>query len=152
MRRKDREITDPAKIADIIRRCTCCRVGFYDGQEVYIVPLSFGYEDGTFYFHGAREGRKIDLIREHPEVGFELDTDYQLTEGDIACGYSARFQSVIGNGTMHLVEDPQEKIRGLTLLMNHNAGPREWHFDEHRLRAVAVFKLEVAKMSCKEHP
>ena len=28
MRRKDREVTDPAKIQDIMERCTCCRVGF----------------------------------------------------------------------------------------------------------------------------
>ena len=52
MRRSDREITDPARIAGIISRCACCRVGFCDDGEVYIVPLNFGYEtkDGAYVF------------------------------------------------------------------------------------------------------
>ena len=75
MRRKDREITDEAKIDEIISRCNCCRIGFNDSGEVYIVPLNFGYvkQDGrrTFYFHSAKDGRKIDLVKEGYEVGFE---------------------------------------------------------------------------------
>lgn len=156
MRRKDREVTDPVRIEDIISRCTCCRIGFCDDGEVYIVPLNFGYEikDNiyTFYFHGAKEGRKMELIQKNPRVGFEMDTNYALTEGDIACGYSARFQSVVGNGVMSVVSDPEEKRRGLTLLMDHNAGKQEWTFAETALRAVAVLKLTVTGMSCKDHP
>ena len=155
MRREDREVTDPKRIADVISRCSCCRIGFYDDGEVYIVPLNFGYEikDDTYilYFHGAKEGRKIDLIQKNPHVGFEMDTDYALNEGDIACGYSARFQSIIGNGVVSIVSELEEKKRGLSLLMGHNTGKREWNFDEKMLNEVAVFKLVVSKMSCKEH-
>lgn len=155
MRRSDREITDPARIADIISRCACCRVGFCDDGEVYIVPLNFGYEARddayVFYFHGAKEGRKFDLIQKNAHVGFEMDTDYALHEADVACGCSARFQSVIGNGVMSMVSEPEEKKRGLSLLMEHAAGKGGWSFDEQAVGAVAVFKLEVTKMSCKEH-
>lgn len=155
MRRQDREITDPGKIADIVRRCTCCRLGFRDGDEVYIVPLNFGYEmDGdtyTLYFHGAKAGRKMELIQKSPYVGFEMDTNYALHEADLACGHSARFQSIIGNGTVRIVSEAEEKKRGLSLLMAHNTGKRDWRFDEKKLDAVAVFQLRVTKMSCKEH-
>lgn len=158
MRRKDREVTDPKKIADIISRCTCCRIGFQDDGEVYIVPLNFGYEikDDTyvFYFHGANEGRKLELTHKSPKVGFEMDTDfavYSHGESDVACGYTARFQSIIGNGVMSIVNELDEKIHGLSLLMEHNTGKKEWNFDEKMLKAVTVFKLEVTKMSCKEH-
>ncbi len=155
MRRKDREVTDFMKIENIISRCTCCRIGFYDDGEVYIVPLNFGYEAKgdtyTFYFHGAQEGRKIDLIQNNPVVGFEMDTNYALNEADIACGYSARFQSVIGTGVVSIVSEINEKRRGLSLLMEHNTGKRNWDFNENMFNAVTVFKLEVTKMSCKEH-
>ncbi|MCH5324920.1 MAG: pyridoxamine 5'-phosphate oxidase family protein [Eubacterium sp.] len=158
MRRKDREVTDPSKIEDIISRCTCCRIGFNDGGEVYIVPLNFGYtaKDNTytFYFHGAKEGRKAELINSSPHVGFEMDTDaavYSLGEPDVACKYTARFQSIIGNGVISTVSDTDEKLLGLSLIMEHSAGKREWKFDEKMLNAVAVFKLEVTKLSCKEH-
>lgn len=158
MRRKDREVTNPERIADIISRCTCCRIGFYDDGEVYIVPLNFGYriKDNayTFYFHGAKEGRKIDLIRKKSEVGFEMDTDllvYAIDDSDCACDYTARFQSIIGNGIVSIVSETEEKKLGLSLLMEHNTGKREWSFDEKLLNAVTVFKLEVMKISCKEH-
>lgn len=155
MRRKDRDVTNPERIADIISRCSCCRIGFYGDGEVYIVPLNFGYEikDDTYilYFHGAKEGHKIDLIQKNPHVGFEMDTDYELTEADIACGYSARFQSIIGNGIVSIVSELEEKKQGLSLLMEHNTGKREWSFDKKMIDTVVVFKLVVSKMSCKEH-
>ena len=94
---------------------------------------------------------KIDLIQKNPHVGFEMDTDYTLNEADMACGYSARFQSIIGNGIVSIVSEFEEKKRELSLLMEHNTGKREWNFDEKMLNAVAVFKLVVSKMSCKEH-
>lgn len=155
MRRKDRKITDLMKIENIISRCTCCRIGFHDDGEVYIVPLSFGYETKgdtcIFYFHGAKEGRKIDLIKKNPIVGFEMDTNYAVNEADLACGYSARFQSIIGNGVVSIVSEIKEKKLGLSLLMKHNTGKQNWDFDEKMVSAATVFKLEVTKMSCKEH-
>ena len=158
MRRKDREVTDPMRIADIISRCTCCRIGFCDDGEVYIVPLNFGYQlrDSayTFYFHGAKEGRKIDLIHKNPEVGFEMDTDhavYTIGGSEAACDHTARFQSVIGSGVVSIVSEIEEKKLGLSLLMEHNAGKRNWAFYERMIDAVTVFKLEVTKLSCKEH-
>lgn len=155
MRRKDREVTDLMKIENIISRCTCCRIGFHDDGEVYIVPLSFGYEAKgdtyIFYFHGAKEGRKIDLIKKNPIVGFEMDTNYAVNEADLACGYSARFQSIIGNGVVSIVSEIKEKKLGLSLIMEHNTGKQNWDFDEKMVNAAAVLKLEVTKMSCKEH-
>lgn len=155
MRRKDREVTDSVKIKDIIRCCTCCRLGFNDDGEVYILPLNFGYEekDNTyvFWFHGAKEGRKLDLIRKNPSVGFEMDTDCILNAADFACGYSARFQSIIGNGVVSIVREKQEKLHGISLIMEHYTGKKDWDFDEKMLDSTAIFKLEVTAMSCKEH-
>lgn len=155
MRRKDREVTDQERIEDIIRRCNCCRIGFYDNGEVYIVPLNFGYEkkDDTyvFYFHGAKEGRKLELMKKNPDVGFEMDTDCTISTAEIACNYSAYFHSIIGNGILSIVSETEEKKFGLSLLMEHNTGKWEWDFTEKMLESVAVFKLTVYKMSCKEH-
>ena len=158
MRRKDREITDRQAIFGIIESCQCCRIGFHDDGEVYIVPLNFGFEYEeeriVLYFHGAKEGRKIDLIAKSPRVGFEMDTNYEVyakNNSGTACTYTARFQSVIGTGKVSIVSDANEKKHGLLLLMRHMTKKSEWSFDEKMLNAVAVFKLEVEKLSCKEH-
>ncbi len=158
MRRKDREVTDPQRIEEIISACHCCRLGFCDDGEVYIVPLNFGYvrrEDGgyNFYFHSAKEGRKVDLAACLGRVGFEMDTGYVLHESPVACDFSAAYQSVIGTGRVSLVEDPAEKEAGLQALMDHmSGGKKQWGFNPQMLASVAVIKLETEKLSCKEHP
>jgi nitroimidazol reductase NimA-like FMN-containing flavoprotein (pyridoxamine 5'-phosphate oxidase superfamily) len=155
MRRKDREITDCARIDEIITACDCVRLAFADGDDAYIVPLNFAFvsENGkrTFYFHSAKEGRKLDLIKKLGRAGFELDTGHALNPGETACGYSYRFQSVVGNGKISVVEDEAEKRRALDLLMERYTGKNSWMYEKAELRAVAVFRLEVESISCKEH-
>lgn len=155
MRRKDREITDQEKIDSIIRDCHCCRLGFCDQGKAYIVPLNFGFvrenDKRVFYFHGAKEGRKIGLIRQTGYAGFEMDTHYKLHESEKACGYSTRFRSVIGGGTVSIVEAAEEKQAGLEAIMLQNTGRDQWEFSHEMLAAVCVFKLEVEELSCKEH-
>ena len=52
---------------------------------------------------------------------------------------------------MSIVSELEEKNRELSLLMEHNTGKQEWNFDEKMFNVVAVFKLVISKMSCKEH-
>lgn len=155
MRRKDREVTDPQKIDIIIKKCRICRLGFQDNEKVYIVPLNFGFEvkkgKRYLYFHGANEGRKIDLIKKSSMVGFEMDAGYELMEHDTACGYSAEYQSVIGTGNICMVENMEEKKHALEQIMYANTEKRNWKFDPKVLDNVCVFSMEVMELSCKEH-
>lgn len=155
MRRKDSEVTEYSKILETIEHCECCRLGFYDGQEVYIVPLNFGYKYEndilTLYFHGAKEGRKIDLIKKVNAVGFEMDTNHKLNEAETACAHSARFDSIIGNGSIDIVNDKEEKEAALQLLMLKTTHKSDWEFNDIMLNSVCVFKVEVSKLSCKSH-
>lgn len=152
MRRKDREITDTNTIETFIAKEQILRIAFYDAGDIYIVPINYGYsydEQYTFYFHGAKAGRKYELAKKTPKVGFEIDGDYTLQEGEMACDYSASFQSVVGTGTLSVVEDNAEKIKGLNAIMKQTTSKAEWDYSNEMLEAVAVFRLDVDKMSCK---
>lgn len=155
MRRSDREITDPARIREILTACKHCRLGFVDGRSVYIVPLNFGFteECGTYtlYFHGAKEGRKLALIEQNHYAGFEMDTNFSLIEADTACSHSARYQSIIGEGTVSILETMEEKKQALLAIMEHQTGKSDWDFPDKMVNATCVFKLCVEKLSCKEH-
>ena len=155
MRRADREVTDPERIAAIIAACDIVEVAYADAEGLTIVPLNFGYaeENGkrVFYFHSAKSGRKLDLIAGTPSVGFELDVNYALVEGEEACRHTARFQSVIGTGRVSFVEEAAQKEAALQALMLHNTGKDGWTFSGAMLDSVRVFKLEVETLSCKEH-
>ena len=137
MRRKDREVLDEIKIDEFIRNCDCCRIGFYDNKRV-------------FYFHGAKEGRKIDLISKSTKVTFQMDTNHELIVGKMACNYSERYQSVMGKGLISFVENKEEKAMALNEIMFQSTGKKDWDFPEPMLNGVAVFKIEVTSLSAKE--
>lgn len=155
MRRKDREVLNPQKIDAIIQSCDCCRLGLLDGDEVYIVPLSFGYihEDSrrVFYFHSAAKGRKIDRICASQHATFELDSHHMLKTGEQACDYSFYYQSVMGTGQISLITSPEEKVFALQTIMAHYTDSFNWAFHASDLQAVQMIKLEVQTISCKEH-
>ena len=157
MRRKDREVTDPEQIREILKDCKVCRVGFADESGVYIVPMNHGYvvEDGKMilYFHGAKEGRKLEMIRRNPTVGIEMDCGHALVEGQIACQYSFRYASIIGRGKAQIVEEREEKLRALKAVMKHQTGK---DFDELGIsaeleKAVSIIRVIVEEYSCKKY-
>ena len=153
MRRSDKEIKDLDEIERIIKSCKVCRVAMTCGGAPYIVPMNFGYEieDGrlTLYFHSAREGRKIDALRENPEVCFEMDRELGLAPGPSACSYGYRYESVVGWGTAGFVEDFEAKVRALRLLMEHAAGAGDWTFDAAAVEKVSVIAVAVSEYSAK---
>ncbi len=153
MRRNDREISDSKQIEKFISDEQIIRIAFYDDGDIYIVPVNYGYEvvEGNyhFYFHGAKAGRKYELSKTDPTVGFEIDGGYEVLEANLACDFSAKFQSVIGTGILSLIEDMEEKKRGLDIVMKQISDSKEWSYSEEMLKVVAVFRLDVEKMSCK---
>lgn len=155
MRRKEMEVTDPGRIDAVIRACDCCRLGLWQEDGVYIVPMNFGFvsEGGqrAFFFHTAPEGKKMDLLARRPRVSFELDTGHGLSEGPGACSYSYRYQCVMGQGEVRVLEDPAEKEEALQRIMEHCAGRGGWEFTASGLARVCLLRLDVAELTCKEH-
>ncbi len=155
MRRKDREITDSTTIDSFIQKCHCIRLGFVDNGKAYIVPLNFGFThlDGKriFYFHGAKEGRKIDLMKQNEQVCFEMDTGYSLTEGPNACDYACTYQSVMGEGKVAFIDDFGDKRKALNEIMKKETGKTDWTYPDKMLEQTCVYMVEVESISCKEH-
>ena len=153
MRRKERQITDVSQITDFILSEQILRVGFHDKDDIYIVPVNYGFiiedEKYVFYFHGAKAGRKYELAKLNPKVGFEIDGKYSLVDGELACDYTAHFQSVIGNGILSLVENQEEKVLALNSIMKQTTQNSEWTYSKEMLNGVAIFRLDVENFSCK---
>ncbi len=121
MRKADREIKDFDEILDVISRCDTIRIGINDAGVPYIVPLSFGYEvlDGklAIYFHGAKSGRKAELLKALPRVCVEADLCHAFPANGNG-GYTCDYESVIGYGTVELLEGT-EADKGIRLLLEH---------------------------------
>ena len=69
MRKKSREM-DAAWALEVMDRAPYMTVGMTDVDGTpYVLPLSLSrIGSHTFYFHCAPEGRKLDILRHHPQV------------------------------------------------------------------------------------
>src|SRR5215510_10987193 len=123
MRRKDREIMDINEKMAIIGKCKVCRLGLSENNYPYIIPLNYGFtfenEKLTLFFHGAKEGKKIEIIKNNNNACFEIDCDGKLIERDKPSNYSYEYKSIIGFGKLYFLETNEEKINGLNNLMKH---------------------------------
>lgn len=148
MRKADREIKGWEELEDVIRRAEVCRLGMVDEGEPYVVPMNFGYQDGYLYFHCAKEGRKLDVLRRNPRACFELEAGVRLVEGDSPCRWSTSYESVIGWGTADIIMDEEEVRKGLEVLMSHyTEGPHD--FDPRSLSQTVLIKVKVERMTGK---
>ena len=71
----------------------------------YGVPLSYVYADGKLYFHSAKDGHKIDAVRNNNKVSFTVIAQDNI----VAEEYTTYFQSVIAFGTARILEQDDEK-------------------------------------------
>ena len=150
MRRKDREITDRAEIDAVLGEATVCRIGLVDGGVPYVIPVSYGYEDGSVYFHSAPEGKKITLLEKNPRCCFEVDICDGIIRGERPCSWGMRYRSVIGYGMAEILKGPEEKRQGLNCIVNHYGGGT-FEFSEQDLGPVTVIRIAVESMTGKKH-
>lgn len=149
MRRKEKEIANKNEIEAIIYKSQVCRLGLADEGSPYIVPLCFGYQNNTLYFHSAREGRKIELLRRNNQVCFEFDIDTQIKTGETACAWGMNYLSVIGYGTASFVDDPADKRKALDIIMSQYADGA-FTYSDKTLKKTRVIKVEISSMTGKK--
>lgn len=156
MRRKDREVTNEADIRAILGKARILHLAMIDGDRPYVVPLHYGYTltDGrlTLYLHSAKEGRKLDVLRQNDRVAFVLETDVSpISGGEIPCKYGASYASVMGEGKAVFLTDPAEKAAGLQILMRVQTG-RDFIITEVMTESVTVLRVDVETYTAKSRP
>jgi hypothetical protein len=152
LRRKDREIKEIVDLKDIVSRADVCRIAFAANNTPYIVTLNFGYkwvDDLILYFHCAKEGRKLDLMRQNNKVCLEMDIDHELTLGETPCKGTMKYKSIIGYGLLEIVGDPDERKEGLDLIMDKYGYAGKKEYNEKLFNMTEILKLKVSEISGK---
>jgi nitroimidazol reductase NimA-like FMN-containing flavoprotein (pyridoxamine 5'-phosphate oxidase superfamily) len=149
MRRSDKEITDKVLLNEILTTAQICRVAFFADDYPYIVPMNFGYSNGYLYFHGAPEGRKLDLIKKNNKVGFEIELAHEIIKDEVSCKWTTKYRSIIGTGEMEIVTDTEEKIAGLDCIMAQH-GKTDNAYNSSAVNYIVVLKLRINSMAGKQ--
>mgnify|MGYP001407197803 CR=1 FL=1 len=151
MRRGEKAVIEQGEIEKILKAGRVCQLAFAAEPAPYLVTLNYGYADGALYFHSAPEGRKLDLARENPIVGFTVALDLGLVrgEGTQACDWSTRYRSVVGYGRLVFLDRDVEKQHGLDMIMAQYASG-SFSYSARALAATQVYRLEIIEQTAKQ--
>lgn len=148
MRRKDLEITDRKAIDEIIGKAKVCHLAMSDGDEPYVVPMCFGYDGKSLFFHSAPKGRKIETLRKNDRVCFEIAIVGDVVEAEKACDFEMKYQSVIGFGTASFLEDVDEKRQALDCIVKQYT-PNKFEYPPQMIKGIAVIKVDIEGITGK---
>ena len=147
MRRKDKQIFDIEALHSVINNATVCRIGLVKGDCPYVIPLSFGFDGRNIYFHSARSGEKVEILKVNNNVCVEFEQDISIIEDEKPCDWSARYLTVVVHGTAELVDEPVEKKYGLGQIVEHyGVGGEQYPFTDEEIKPVLVYKVIVEEI------
>lgn len=144
MRRKEKAMTNE-QIDSLLKRENVLRLGLAVDNKPYIVPLNYGYKNGVFYVHCAKEGKKIDMIKKNDLVCVEVEGASELVTGDIACKYTMNFESVIGYGQATILESKDDVKEGLDVLMAQFSD-LPFTYNEKVMAKVSIIKITMDEL------
>jgi nitroimidazol reductase NimA-like FMN-containing flavoprotein (pyridoxamine 5'-phosphate oxidase superfamily) len=154
------EIKDKELIYDVLDKAEYGTLALSVDDVPYAVPMNFVRIENDIYFHGALKNKKMKMLSQNPKVSFSvvenyalIDSDFSTAEG-LACPATQFFKSVSMEGVATTIESREEKAKVFTALMQKlqpKGGYKPFSNAEYdsAIKATAVVKIEVSKMSCK---
>jgi nitroimidazol reductase NimA-like FMN-containing flavoprotein (pyridoxamine 5'-phosphate oxidase superfamily) len=156
MRRRDREIKDPAEIEDILKRQNICHLAMCAEDRPYVIPMIFAFEEDTVYFHCAEVGQKLDMLRANPNVCFEVqssETSAVVENSGKPCDWGIIYESVIGFGKAEIIDDRETKIKVYNLIVSKMHPPGYTHdevlYTEKKIKGTFIIKVKIDSMTGK---
>lgn len=150
MRRDEREITDSREIDELLRQGRVMHIALCIDNVPFMVPVFYVWNGTVLYFHSARGGSKIEILKRNNAICFSVMQYQGVIEDPLACNYEARHRTVIGLGSAHFVNDDAEKIAVLHQLM---AGftDKTFTFPAASLKATQVIRIDIDSIKGKQH-
>lgn len=153
MRRSDREQDRTFALA-LIDRCPHGVAAISTGEDTpYCLPLSLVRIENSLYFHCARAGRKVDLLRKNPRVCVTFVGGDVPTYVEGGSYYTTYFQSAIVTGSAVEVTEDEEKIAALRALCQKltpgQVGEGFQQAIEKSLAVTGVWRIDMDAITAK---
>ena len=152
IRRKEKEISDKNEMLAILENAKYITIAMCVDNEPYLVTLSHGYdrERNCIYFHCAREGKKIDILKEQNNVWGQALMDKGYVQG--SCEHLYATTQFMGRVTF--VENSDEKKHALEVMINAlEDDPQEvldTQLTEKSIKGVQIGRIDIEYMSGKK--
>lgn len=156
MRRSERQIHDLEAIRALLDAETHLHLALCTEGAPYVLPMNYGYElmpwgALTLYLHCAPQGRKLELMERDARVGFAISRQERVESASSPCGWTARYRSLLGSGTLCVLDLVPQKRHALDVLMQHLGHEGPAVYDAAALEKVCVLRLNVEAYTCKSN-
>ncbi|MBP6491360.1 MAG: pyridoxamine 5'-phosphate oxidase family protein [Clostridia bacterium] len=148
MRRSDLAMTEEETLS-LIKSNRFAVLSLIDPDGLpYGVALDYIYKDNALYFHGAKEGRKIDSMRMNPKgCAVILGETVVVPEK-----FGRKYTSVIVEGPIELIDDSEIKRQVMTWVVECNSPDYQEKgkvIIEKMLDRVMIYKMHMQTVSGK---
>jgi nitroimidazol reductase NimA-like FMN-containing flavoprotein (pyridoxamine 5'-phosphate oxidase superfamily) len=148
MRRSDLAMPEEQTLS-LINSCKFAVLSLIDPDGLpYGVPLDYICKDSDLYFHGAKEGRKIDSMKMNPRgCAIILGETAVVPEK-----FGRKYASAIVEGPIELIDDPEIKRQVMTWVVESNSPDHQEKgkaIIERMLDRVLIYKMHMETVSGK---
>lgn len=115
----------------------------------YCIPVSPAVDHGHIYLHCARIGLKMEILKKNPKAALTAVSYYKA----VSEKYTMSYASAVARGTMHIVEDDEERVHALRCISERYSRQDLDKFDammEQYEKAVHVLRMDVEELTGKE--
>lgn len=152
MRRKERDVTSLESINAILTEARTCHLGMCLENIPYVVPLNFVYLDNRIHVHCALKGKKLDILKENPNVCVQVELDggfIPSSVSDDACESDYGYKSLIANGVATVVEENNHKLAALEAIAQKYFG-KPVSVNEKIARGTIVLEIVLDEIAVKQ--
>jgi len=152
MRRKEKEITSKQELIDILTTTKYVTVAMCIENNPYLVTLTYGYDEknNSLYFHCAKQGKKIDILKQNNVVWGQALMDNGYVEGK--CDHL--YATTQFKGTVSFIEDIDEKEKALNIMIKQQEKKPEMVMNDQitkeSLKTVQIGRIDITFLSGKK--
>ena len=147
MRRHDKQVVEHEELVKPLKEAEYITLALCSDNKPYIVTISHGYdeENNCIYFHSAREGKKIDIIRKNPKVWGQALIDKGYQQG--SCDHL--YHTTQFSGSVLFLEDLDEKEHALkTMIKKLDKEPEK--IIEKQMQPSSIAKVYIGRIDIEE--
>lgn len=152
IRRKEKAIEDQEEMKDVIKKAAHITIAICKDNVPYLVTLSHGYDpdQNCIFFHCAKEGKKIDYLKQNNVVWGQALIDQGYVQG--ACDHL--YITTQFKGKFSFIEDFEEKKQALINMINKlDDNPKqviEQQLSEKSISKVHIGRIDIDYISGKK--
>jgi uncharacterized protein len=148
---KFNSINDSVIIERVLSTADICHIALRDGEEIYIVPMYFGYDENNLYMYTEKKSKKVALIEENPSVAFSVSSDALYDFSDKELGEDLECISIQGKGLARILENRDEKCQAIGIIKKHFLPTEKTCKDNDGgiIDSIEVITVAIKKLECR---